>query len=307
MKVIVFHQPFPMGNYKICTVIAKKIAEQGHEVYSLQQLNGVVPNDEYVQQIIDLNPDVVYSEMLDAETFKIVEKLNCKKILTYCSKGILPEWDSILDYKNTWYTDIMTNSKVMEKIFKDNNIPVNRFELLPNTIYKDEKIYTREYDHDCVFLGMGFNRLSSDDYKLERELFFSGIGDLDYKIYGNGWPQGTMFGGILPANDIGKLYTSSKTGLAIIAKGQRDHGMINNRYVEMAYCGLPIVTYKYDIDWLGFDKYLYFTDSKSKTLDLVMEIILNKDKYQNNLDEATHFINKKTDEFYDKLFYSIGK
>ena len=38
-----------------------------------------------------------------------------------------------------------------------------------------------------------------------------------------------------------------------------------------------------------------------------MEIILNKDKYQNNLDEATHFINKKTDEFYDKLFYSIGK
>ena len=72
MKVIVFHQPFPMGNYKICTVIAKKIAEQGHEVYSLQQLNGVVPDDEYVQQIIDLNPDVVYSEMLDAETFKIV-------------------------------------------------------------------------------------------------------------------------------------------------------------------------------------------------------------------------------------------
>ena len=56
--------------------IAKKIAEQGHEVYSLQQLNGVVPDDEYVQQIIDLNPDVVYFEMLDAETFKIVEKLN---------------------------------------------------------------------------------------------------------------------------------------------------------------------------------------------------------------------------------------
>ena len=38
-----------------------------------------------------------------------------------------------------------------------------------------------------------------------------------------------------------------------------------------------------------------------------MELILNKDKYQNNLNKATHFINKKTDEFYDKLFHSIGK
>ena len=63
MKVIVFHQPFPMGNYQVCTVIAEKIAKQGHDVYSLQQLNGEVPDEEYVQQIIDLEPDVIYYEM----------------------------------------------------------------------------------------------------------------------------------------------------------------------------------------------------------------------------------------------------
>jgi len=306
MKVIVFHQPFPMGNYQVCTVIAQKIAEQGHDVYSLQQLNGEVPDEEYVQQIIDLEPDVIYYEMLDVETFKIVERLDCKKVLTYCSKGILPKWDSILEYENSWYTDIMTNSKVMETLFKKNDVSVERFELLPNTIHQDKRIYTERYNHDCVFLGMGFNRLDSVDYKLERELFFSGIGNVDYKIYGNGWPQGQMFGGVLPPDDIGKLYSSAKTGLAIIGKGQREHGMINNRYSEMAYCGLPIITYKYDIDWLGFENYLYFTDSKSKTLELVTELLSNRDEHKDNLINAMGFINKKTNEFYDKLFYTIG-
>ena len=58
MRVIVFHQPFPMGNYQVCTVIEEKIAEQGHEVYLLQQLNGVPATDEYTQQIKELSPDV---------------------------------------------------------------------------------------------------------------------------------------------------------------------------------------------------------------------------------------------------------
>ncbi len=115
-----------------------------------------------------------------------------------------------------------------------------------------------------------------------------------------------MFGGVLPPDDIGKLYSSAKTGLAIIGKGQREHGMINNRYSEMAYCGLPIITYNYGIDWLGFENYLYFTDSKSKTLELVNELLLNRDEHKDNLINAIGFINKKTNEFYDKLFYTIG-
>ena len=43
MVVIVFHQPFPMGNYKLNEIIANHLSKD-HEVYSLQQLNGAVPD-----------------------------------------------------------------------------------------------------------------------------------------------------------------------------------------------------------------------------------------------------------------------
>jgi len=69
MVVIVFHQPFPMGNYKLNEIIANHLSKD-HEVYSLQQLNGAVPDSEYVTQIQNLSPDLVYFEMLDNETFK---------------------------------------------------------------------------------------------------------------------------------------------------------------------------------------------------------------------------------------------
>ena len=301
MKIVVFHQPFPMGNYKICTTIGQKLSEMGHEVYSLQQLNGVKPDNDYVQQILDLKPDLIYNEMLDVETFKILEKLDCRKILTYCSKGILPKWDSIIDYHESWFTDIMTNSKPMSKIFEENNIPVTRFEFLPNVIAEEEIEFKNYYNHDCVFLGMGFTRLNSLDYEIERNLFFNDLGDTDFKIYGNGWPNGGKYAGILPANDIGRLYGSAKTGVAIIGKGQREHGMINNRYCEMGFCQLPIITYNYNLDWFGLDKYLFFTESAVDTQKLVKQIIKDKSDYKDRLNEMKNFISDKTDIFFEKL------
>ena len=71
MKIIVFHQPFPMGNYKVNEIIANHLSKK-HEVYLLQQLNGATPDMDYVTQIKELNPDLIYFEMLDKETFDIV-------------------------------------------------------------------------------------------------------------------------------------------------------------------------------------------------------------------------------------------
>ena len=82
MKIIVFHQPFPMGNYKYNTAIANNLS-QNHDVYLLEQLNGREATEEYIEQIKSLEPDVVYFDMLDLETFKIIESLNCKKVLGY--------------------------------------------------------------------------------------------------------------------------------------------------------------------------------------------------------------------------------
>ena len=77
MKIIVFHLPYPMGNYKLNQVLADKLSEDGHEVYCIEQLNGLPYNEDYYQQIKSVEPDVLYYEMLDKGTFEVVEKFNC--------------------------------------------------------------------------------------------------------------------------------------------------------------------------------------------------------------------------------------
>ena len=53
MKILVFHQPYPMGNYKLNQVIAEYFEKEGHEVYLLEQLNGRPANEDYIQQILN--------------------------------------------------------------------------------------------------------------------------------------------------------------------------------------------------------------------------------------------------------------
>ena len=120
MKILVFHQPYPMGNYKLNQVIAEYFGVKGHEVYVLEQLNGRPVTEDYIQQIINLDLDLCYYEMLDIETFKIVERLKCQKILLQASGGVLGDYNKIIDYKGKWYDKILTNSVIMESKFKQN-------------------------------------------------------------------------------------------------------------------------------------------------------------------------------------------
>jgi hypothetical protein len=301
MKIVVFHQPWPMGNYKYNTAIAKELSDE-HEVYLLEQLNGRPATQEYIDQIINLNPDVAYFDMLDAETFKIIEQLKCKKVLAYNTGGIYG-YDEIFKYKDKLYTHVYTNSIEMRDRFKADGTPADNYEWFLNCIPKEEMVFDSKYNHDCVFLGMGFGRVTSPDYQLERDLFFSGFGsDLDFNLYGNGWPQYNFYKGVLPANDIGKLYSSAKSGFAIIAKGQREKGMINNRYSEMGSCGIPIVSYNYDtIDWFGADKFINFISSKNEALNTVKDILKRPDEYRDKSDKLKEFMFNQHNVFFEKL------
>jgi|TARA_B100001964_G_C14088177_1_gene533554 hypothetical protein len=302
MKVVVFHQPFPMGNHRVNIAISKELTDMGHEVYSLEQLNGRYLDDEYRQQLKDLDPDVLYFEMLDAETFELVEEFDCKKVLTFVSPGILGEYNKIFDYQDKWFTHIYTNSLQLYNEFQSKNIPSQHFEWFFSQIGENDVEFVDEYNHGCVFLGMGFNRLTSEAYDLERKLFFSGgFAGIDFKIYGNGWPNWPEYKGILPSEDIGKLYTSARSGIAIIAPAQRNMGMINNRYSEMGYCELPITTYKYDLDWFGAEKYLNFIENKEEAYTTIKDIIGNPSKYKSKSVELKKFVQNKTNEFFEKL------
>ena len=301
MRVLVFHQPWPMGNYKLNVAVADRLESQGHEVYALEQLNGRPATQEYIQQIIDMNFDLVYFEMLDHETFKIVEQLKCQKILLHASGGVLIEYDKILNYKNKWYDKILTSSKIMLEKFKKANIPCEHYQYYHSAIKEDEKVFDQKYNHDCVFLGMGFNRLTDPQYSLERELYFHEK-DFDFNVYGNGWDGFKHWRGILPPLDIGSLYSSAKSGIAIIAKRQREHGMINNRYTEMAICGIPIITYNYDtVDWYGAEHYLNFISTTTELKEKVSDIKNHPDDYQFKSENLQKFMIQKDKEFFEKL------
>lgn len=302
MKIIVFHQPWPMGNYKYNTAIGN-ILGKDHDVYLLEQLNGRPATDEYIQQILDLDPDVAYFDMLDEETFKIIKRLKCKKILAYNTGGIYGH-EKILDYKDELYTHVYTNSRLMKEKFHNLGVPVDNYEWFLNCLSEDEMIYDTKYAHDCVFLGMGFGRVSKPEYQLERDLFFSGFnGDIDFNLYGNGWPEYEFYRGILPPQDIGRLYSSAKSGFALIAKGQREIGMINNRYSEMGSCGIPIISYNYeDIDWYGAKEFINFVSTKQEAIDTVNDILSGNEKYKKQTEKLKEFTKNQHTVFFEKLF-----
>ena len=102
--------------------------------------------------------------------------------------------------------------------------------------------------------------------------------------------------------------TSAKSGFALIGKDQRDHGQINNRYTEMAYCGLPIITQNYEtIDWYGTDKWLNFVSSRTEAYETVIDIVNNKSKYEENSREFKNYIIERSKVFFEKLDLLVKK
>ena len=51
MKIVVISQPFPMGEYHWKNYEAKYLSSLGHDVYMLEQLNGLDYDDDYINDI----------------------------------------------------------------------------------------------------------------------------------------------------------------------------------------------------------------------------------------------------------------
>ena len=312
MRIVVFHQPEPVGNFHAHTFIAKKFIDRGHEVYLLEQLHGRPYNQAYVQQIIDLDPDIIYFEMLDFNTFDVVRQLKGHKVLNYCSRGVLKSFHEILDYHGHWYDTVITNSPEMNRQFNKNGILSELFEFYYLQITEQDLIYTPEYDHNVTFLGIGFGRLDQPEYQIERDLFFfnqSLYNEVGLVIWGNGWPKTPNHRGILPHGHIGRLYTSAKSAISIIEPNQRKMGMINNRYPELAFCQTPFITYDYSVegvDWFGADKYMNFVKSPQEAVDTINRISKRPDDVMEKAKEFKEFIIKKDEEYYEKLHHLTG-
>ena len=106
-----------MGNYKLSETLGKKLHEKGHEVILLHQLNmseiDAKHAEEYKNSIDEMDPDVIYYEMLDAATFDIIKNVKCRnRILCATSNGILG-YEGIIKGWGVYYDKIITNSKKM--------------------------------------------------------------------------------------------------------------------------------------------------------------------------------------------------
>lgn len=307
MNIIVLHQPFPQGNFKVNEFAANFFKNQGHNVYLVEQLNGIPASDEFANQLKSVNPDVIYFEMLDHQSFKSLEQIDCKKVLIYCSKGILPNYTEIEKYYKKWFTHMYTNSRELCKYFKTKNIPVDFFEYYFSCLLDEEMIFNQKYNHECCYLGMGSTRLTDPTFHLEQKLFFDGLPSIDFKIYGPHWPSSHYYGGILPPNDIGSLYKSSKSAIGLLSTGQREHGFVNNRYTEIMYSECPILSLNYDtIDWYGAEKYINFVKDKQDLIDKIKDISNTPEKYKDKSLKAKDFIIDKTNTWFEKFNNLVG-
>lgn len=303
MTILVLHQPHPMGNYKLNVYIAQHLRLLGHEVYTLQQLNGAPLTQEYLDIMKSVNPDVLYFEMLDIETFKAVEQFDCEKVLVHASKGVLESFDSILEYEGRWFTKLMTNSKLL---FDKWNLPNSEhFEYYPAPLTDDELENVGELGADIIFLGQGFARQTSPDYTKEREVFFDN-NQISKAIFGIGWNNQTGYRGVLGPDDIGKLYSSTTSAFAMIAKSQRDMGQINNRYCELAFSKAPIISLDYPtIDWYGAERYINFVNNKEEIKEVIQKVVNKEDSIVEKTEGFRTFIEKKEKDFFTKLEYLL--
>lgn len=308
MKIIVITQPFPMGEYHWKRYEANYLSSLGHEVYTLEQLNGQNYTSEYVQQIKELDPDLIYSTPADHKTFEVLEQINCNKVINICSKGIMKdhinEW---VGYHKKWWNRLFTNSIVLANEAKKVTNKVVHFEYPLVPIEADSKVFNAQYNHDCVFLGQGFHRLSIPEFQLERDIFFFQNHEFDFKVYGNGWPRANWYSGqVLPDNAIGQLYSSAKSAVGVIEQDQRIYGLINNRYSEMAHCQVPIISYKYpEVDWFGADKYINFVSNYSEFKNVVDKCKDKDDTILRQAEQFKSFINNQHKTYLQKLKFII--
>lgn len=293
MKILVLHQPYPMGNYRLMPYIAHKLQEEGHQVVLAEQLNGSVWSQEVLDSINSQNFDAAYFEMLDGQTFDLIEKSNIsKKVLCYASKGIFNSFEDIINYKNRYYTSILTNSKEMSKLFSVNGIPNEFFEYYPAPIFEQEIIEDPRYKLPFVYLGGGFQRLVKPEYKIESEVIY--FNDKVTK-FGNGWSNIDNYGGLLPPGDIGKLYRSANISIGTIEPSQRQKGMVNNRYSEMFKAGASIASINYpEVDFYGGEEFITFVSSTEELGSVVPSSI-------DKITAQKAFIEKKEKNFFDSL------
>ena len=160
------------------------------------------------------------------------------KILYYCLDPTYPGMDHLL---NLPIDGFLVNSEFLFESLR----PFYPTLLLPlgfnPTLFSPQ--FDPKYAHSVVYVGAGGPMLGMKVHL--REMLEEAV-PFNLAIYGSGWESSQTFAeccwkGILPQDDLSKVYSSSQVILSATIDSQREMGMVNNRLFEALSLGKATV------------------------------------------------------------------
>ena len=129
------------------------------------------------------------------------------------------------------------------------------------------------YSHQVVYLGM-YHHQKSD--RIIKRLLSEAI-PFGLAIYGHGWEKHKIlknyWQGILPVEDISRLYSSANIVLGMTEDRQKVTGMINNRVFEALACGACFISdYFPELEKL-FGNLIFYSRKTGDTVNLLEDLL----------------------------------
>ena len=167
----------------------------------------------------------------------------------------------------------ITNSRITEQLLSKFK-PTKFIMLAANHRYFYPMPADSLYSHNVVYLGMyNEKKLSTDVF----DRIYTESSKFGLSIYGHSWKNhetlSTNWAGILPKNDISKLYNSAKIVLSTTELRQKAVGMINNRIFEAMSCGATIISEHFPELELVFGNNIFYSRKTGDTTKIVSGIL----------------------------------
>lgn len=196
----------------------------------------------------------------------------------FCPKAVILFWNlSFYGFNGVVKLDVdgfLTNSRKNALLL--NKIKPTKFVMLAADLdnYKIEDFNILQ-GLDVTYLG--FNHPNKSE-ALERLVLYEAK-EFGLSIYGAGWENHPFLKecskGILPINDIKKLYSNSKIVLGMTEERQRKSGMINNRVFEALSCGVCFISeYSSELERV-FGDGIFFVKNEGDTKNNISKILEN--------------------------------
>lgn len=244
----------------ITTYYLKEAFERlGHEVWRWS-----VTSAKLMPQSLIAGTDLVISEGVPHD--QIISRIwrDCTHVILWHLSGMFYHSEALL---STPFHAVATNSRDVWHHLSSKGKPCAHIELAAPLSFASA-ISHKRYRSNSVYLGCYPHKSLEQLMLLLRPAISFGLA-----VWGYGWKE-SIFSeyhrGILPLGDIGSLYRSVDTVLALTENKQKMLNMINNRIYEGLAAGTPIISDEYlGLKAHELGEFINFTSSEAEVTELL--------------------------------------